>query len=229
MRNRARVLAFDVLAPLAAIGALLMIGMMLGWPLWWVSVCSILCLLIVEAVILNVVLFRRDSVTFGTDDDSPGLRLAMVGLTTAAVAVAAVVGYTRWNLTDRNFTRDTTEVVRIASEVAEATATFVPGDPSAAVDRATSMMTPERAEAFKAQFGSATADMSKRKVTAKAATISAGLEALAPSAATVAVLMRGTQIEPGQQPSNAVLSLRVALTKQDDGWRVADVSPINTR
>lgn len=70
MRNAARVLAFDVAAPSAAIGALLMIGVMLGWPLWWVSLCSILCLLIVQAVILNVVLYRRDSVTLGTDDDT---------------------------------------------------------------------------------------------------------------------------------------------------------------
>ncbi len=229
MRNRARVLAFDVLAPLAAIAALLMIGLILGWPRWWVSVCSVLCLLIVEAVIVNVVLFRRDSVTMGTDDDSPVLRLVVVGLTTAAVTAAALVGYTRWTVADRDFNRDTTEVVRIAAEVAEATATFTPADPNASIERATALMTPERAEAFKAQFGSATADMSKRKVTATAATVSAGLEALAPSAATVAVLMRGTQTESGQPPSTAVLSLRVALTKGGDGWRVADVAPISSR
>ncbi|MFM9035996.1 MAG: hypothetical protein ACKOQ4_17230 [Mycobacterium sp.] len=229
MRNRARVLAFDILAPAAAIAALLMIGVMLGWPLWWVSACSILCLLVVEAVILNIVLYRRDSVTLGTDDDSPGLRLAVVAVTTAAVAAAAVVGYLHWTLADRNFNRDSTEVVRVASEVAEATATFAPAEPQAGIDRATALMTPERAEAFKAQFGSTTADMAKRKVTAKAATISAGLEALTPSAATVAVLMRGSQTEPGQEPSNAVLSLRVALTKQDGVWRVADVAPLSSR
>ena len=91
MRNAARVLAFDVAAPAAAVGALLMIGVMLGWPLWWVSVCSILCFLIVQASILNIVLYRRDAVTMGTDDDTPGLRLAVVGLTTAALAVAAAV------------------------------------------------------------------------------------------------------------------------------------------
>jgi hypothetical protein len=77
MRNLARVLAFDVAAPLAAISALLIIGVMLGWPLWWVAVCSILCLLIVEAVLVNAVLYRRDSVTVGTDDDKPGLRLGV--------------------------------------------------------------------------------------------------------------------------------------------------------
>ncbi len=69
MRNLARVLAFDTVAPLAAIAALLSIGVVLGWPLWWVAVCSMLCLLIVEGVIVNIVLFRRDSVTVGTDDD----------------------------------------------------------------------------------------------------------------------------------------------------------------
>ena len=229
MRNAARVLAFDVAAPLAAVGALLMIGVMLGWPLWWVSVCSILGLLIVQAAVLNVVGYRRDSVTMGTDDDTPGLRLAVVGITTATLVVAAVVGYTRWTVPDRDFTRDTTEVVRIAAQVAEATATFSPTNPAAAIDQATAMMSPEQAEAFKAQFGPASADMAKRRVTAEARAISAGLEALAPSAASVAVIMRGTQTEPGQQPSVAVLSLRVALSKDGGDWKVVGLSPINTR
>ena len=180
-------------------------------------------------VIVNVVLFQRDSVTVGTDDDAPVLRLAVVGITTAALVVAAAVGYTRWTLTDRAFARDTTEVVRIASEVAEATATFTPGDPASAIDRAASLMAPESADAFKAQVGSSTADLAKRKVTASARVISAGLEALGSSAASVAVLMRGTQTEAGQRPSSAVLALRVALTKLDDGWKVVDVSPINSR
>ena len=229
MSNLTRVLAFDVAAPLAAIAALLTIGVMLGWPLWWVSICSILCLLIVQAVIVNVVLFRRDSVTVGTDDDAPALRLAVVAITAAALAVAAGVGYSRWTLPDRAFTRDTAEVVRIASEVGEATATFSPTGPGSALDRAASMMTPESAEAFKAQFASSAADLAKRKVTAQARTISTGLEALSPSAASVAVLMRGTQTELGQQPNIAVLALRVALSKLDDGWKVVDVTPINSR
>ena len=229
MRNLVRVLAFDVAAPLIAVAALLVIGVMLGWPLWWVSVCSMLCLLIFQAVIVNVVLFRRDSVTVGTDDDAPGLRLGVVGLTAAAVMVAAAVGYSQWTLPDRAFTRDTGEVVRIATEVSEATATFAPADPTSAIDHAVSLMTPESAEAFKSQFASAAADLAKRKVSAQARTISAGLEALGPSAASVAVLMRGSQAEPGQQPSIAVLALRVALSKLDGGWKVVDVSPINSR
>lgn len=229
MRNLLRVLAFDVVAPLAAVGALLVIGVMLGWPLWWVSVCSMLCLLIVQAVILNVVLYRRDSVTMGTDDDTPGLRLAVVGLTTAVIAAAAVLGYSRWTQSDRQFTADTTAVVRLASEVAEATASFTPAAPNSALDRAAAAMPPERADAFRTQFGPAAADLAKRGVTAEAKTISAGLEALAPAAATVAVLMRASQTEPGQQPSSAVLALRVALTEQDGRWLVVDVAPINAR
>ena len=229
MRNLARVLAFDVAAPLVSVGALLMVGVMLDWPLWWVSVCSILCLLIVQAMIVNVVLYRRDSVTMGTDDEAPRLRLAVVGVTTAALAVAAAVGYTHWTLPDRAFTRDSAAVVRIASEVAEATATFTPADPVSSMNRAISMMSPQRAEMFKKEFGPATADMAKRNVTAQAKTISTGLEAMAPSAASVAVLMRGIQTEPGKEPSSAVLALRVALSKQDDGWRVVDVAPINSR
>ena len=229
MRNLARVLAFDIGAPLAAISALLIIGVMLEWPIWWVSVCSILCLLIVQGTLVNLVLYRRDSVTVGTDDDKPGIRLAVTGLAAAALVSAVVVGYSNWILPDRTFTTDSADVVRIATQVSEATATFTPGDPNSSIERAAALMVPERAEAFKAQFGSATADMARRTMSAQASTISAGLEALGPSSASVAVIMRGSQNAPGQDPSVAVLSLRVALTKQEGGWRVIDVAPINSR
>lgn len=229
MRNLLRVLAFDVAAPLAIVAGLLVIGVMLSWPLWWVSVCSVLCLLVVQAVIVNVVGYRRDSVTLGTDDDAPGLRLAAAGLAAAALVSAVVVGYNAWTLQDRAFSRDSAEVVRIASEVSEATATFTPTDPTSAIDRAAAVMVPESAAAFKAQFGAATADLVKRNVSAKARTVSAGLEALGPSAASVAVLIRGTQTAPGQEPAVAVLGLRVALAKDGSGWKVLDVAPINSR
>ena len=227
MRNLARVLAVDVAAPLAIIGGLLTIGVILGWPIWWVSVCSMLCLLVLQAVIVNVVLYRRDSVTVGTDDDAPLLRLAVAAVAAASVVAAAVVGYLRWTVLDRDFTRDSAEVVRIAAAVTEAAASFVPSAPDSELDRAASLMVPERADAFKAEFGKSTADLAKRKASATAQTVSAGIEALGPSAASVAVLLRATQTAPGEQPSNAVLALRVALVKQSDGWKVVDLVPIN--
>ena len=92
-----------------------------------------------------------------------------------------------------------------------------------------SLMVPERAEAFKAQFGPATIDMAKRNISAQATTVSAGLEALGASSASVAVLIRGTQSSPEEQPSSAVLALRVALSKLDGRWQVIDVAPINPR
>ncbi len=225
--NAARVLAFDVAAPIAVIVGLLAIGVVIGWPLWWVSVCSMLCLLVVQAVLVNAVLYRRDAVTMGTDDDAPGLRLVAVGLAAAALVVAAAVGYNRWMLADRNFDRDSGEVVRIASAVSEASATFTPSNPNAALDRAAAAMVPETADAFKAQFGPTIADLAKRNVTAQARTLSAGLEALSTSAASVAVLVRATQTVPGQDPSTVVLPLRVALSNQPDGWKVVDVAPIS--
>lgn len=227
MSNRIRVLIFDIALPLLIIGGLVVIGVMLSWPLWWVSVCSMLCLLVAQAVVLNAVGFRRDSVTMGTDDDGPGLRLAAVGLAAATLVAAGIVGYTQWTLPDRAFTRDTDEVARIAIEVSEATATFSPADPASSIDKATALMAPDSAAAFKSNFGTAIADMAKRNVTAQARTISAGLEALGPAAASVAVLMRSVQTAPGQQPGTAVLALRVALTKLADGWKVIDVAPIS--
>lgn len=41
-----------------------------------------------------------------------------------------------WTLPDRAFNKDSAEVVRIASSVSEATATFTPQSPTASIDRA---------------------------------------------------------------------------------------------
>ncbi|EID12684.1 MULTISPECIES: hypothetical protein [Mycobacterium] len=229
MRNLWRVLAFDVAAPLGAIGALAMIGIILAWPLWWVALCSVLMLLIVEGVVINFVLARRDSVTVGTDDDAPALRLAVVAVCTAALVAAVLTGFARWTMPDRDFNRDARDVARIASGMAEATATYSPQDPTASVDRAAAMMVPERAAAFKDQFAKSTADLAQRNVTAQASTLSAGVEALGPSAASVAVVLRATQNTPGQQPSRTVLALRVTLTKNSGHWLVFDVLPIHSR
>jgi hypothetical protein len=227
MRNRWRVLAFDVAAPLAAIAALVFIGAALAWPLWWVSVCSVLCLLILEGVAVNFVLMRRDAVTVGTDDDGPGLRLAVVGLTTVALVAAGLVGYTRWTGPDRNLKNDSAEVVRIASSVSEATATFTPQSPTASIDRAAALMSPQRAETFKNEFAAVANQLTSKNVSAQATTISAGVEAVGPNAASVAVVMRGTQNVPGKPPDIAVLALRVMLSKDNGHWVVDDVTPIN--
>ncbi|GFG73923.1 hypothetical protein [Mycobacterium botniense] len=229
MRNLWRVLAFDIAAPLGAIAALLMIGIVLSWPRWWVSLCTVLVLLIVEGVVVNFVLLRRDSVTVGTDDDAPLLRLAVVAVCTAALVAAVVTGFACWSIPDRDFKRDSREVVGIATDMAEATATFSPQAPSASVDRAAAMMAPEQATAFKEHFAKSIADLAQRNVTAQASTLSAGVEALGPSAASVAVILRGTQNVPGQPPSHAVLALRVTLTKRSGQWLVSDVFPLNAR
>jgi len=229
MRNAFRVLAFDILAPLTAIAALLVIGYVLTWPLWWVSVSSVLILLIVEGVAVNVWLLRRDSVTFGTDDDAPALRLAVTALCVVAVVAAVLTGYTHWTRPDHDLKVDSAEVVRIAVSMAEATATFSPQEPMAAIERAAGLMVPEQAKTFTDQFGKATTDLAHRNVTATASTMEAGLEAIGPAAASVAVVMRATQNEPGQPSSNAILALRVALTKQSDHWLVLGVSPLNPR
>ena len=229
MRNRLRVLAFDIAAPLAAIAAVAYIGTAMDWPLWWVSLASVLCVLIVEGVIVNIVLARRDGVTAGTDDDGPGLRLAVVGLATVALVAAVLVGYTKWTVPDRNLRSDSAEVAGIASSVAEASATFTPQSPTASIDRATAMMSPQRAERSKNEFAAVAKQLTSKNVSAQASTISAGVEAIGPDAASVAVIMRGTQNVPGKPPDTAVLALRITLTKDGGRWLVDDVTPINSR
>jgi hypothetical protein len=222
-------MAFDVLAPIGAIAALVFIGIALAWPLWWVSACSVLCLLIVEGVVVNVVLARRDSVTLGTDDDGPGLRFAVVAVVAVALMAGVIVGYLRWTVPDRTLNNDSTAVVGIASSIAEASASFTPQDPSASVDRATSMMSAKSADAFKKEFADVAKDLTSRNITAQASTVSAGVEAIGPDAASVAVILRATQNAPGKPPDTAVLALRIQLSKADGHWLADDVSPIHSR
>jgi hypothetical protein len=229
MRNIWRLLAFDIVAPLAAVAALLAIGVVLGWPLWWVSGCTALLVLIAEGVAVNFWLLRRDSVSVGTDDDAPGLRLAVVLLCAAALCAAVLTGYTHWTRPDRDFRKDSREVVQVATGMAEAMASFTPSAPMSSIDRAAAMMVPEQADAFRDQYKKSSADLAQHNVTAQAATLAAGVEALGPSAASVAVILRVTQNAPGQPPSQAAPALRVTLAKKGDTWLVADVRPINSR
>jgi hypothetical protein len=228
-RNGLRVLAFDVLAPAAAIAALVYVGVALAWPLWWVSACSVLCLLILQGVIVNAVLYRRDGVTVGTDDDGPGLRLGVVTAATVALISAVVVGYLQWTVPERAVRTASTEVVGIASAAAEAYATFTPASPTASRDRLTEMMTAEGAQRAGSQIDAIAKDYLSKKISVSASTVSAGVEAIGPEDAVVAVVMRGTQNAPGKQPIVVALPLRVALHKEGDRWLVADLSPINTR
>lgn len=229
MRNAWRVLVFDILAPLAVLASLVYIGLALERPLWWVVVGTIVGLLVLQASVVNFVLFRRDGVTMGTDDDAPRLRLAVVGLTAVAVVAAAIVGYTKWTVPDRTTENDMSTVVGIASSVAEASATFTPGAPNVSIDRATALMAPQRAEAYRNEFNAVAKDLTSRGVAGQASTISAGIETIGPNFASVAVVMRATQNTPNKPVQATVLGLRVTLTKQDGRWLVMDVTPIASR
>lgn len=229
MRNVWRLLAFDILAPLAAIAALVAIGVVLAWPLWWVSVCTALVLLIAEGVGVNFWLLCRDAVSVGTDDEAPALRLAVVLLCTIALVAAVVTGYTHWTRADRAFDRDSREVVQIATRMAEAMASFTPGEPAGSIDRAAAMTVPERAGAFKEQYTRSSAELARRNVTAQATALAAGTEAIGPAVASVAVILRVTQSAPGQPPNRAEPALRVGLVKRGSAWLVSDVIPVNSR
>lgn len=229
MRNVFRLAAFDVLAPLAVLIALFGIGAVLAWPRWWVAVAAALALLIVEGVAINFWLLRRDRVSVGTDDDAPALRLAVAFLAAVALGAAVLTGYTHWTTKDDDFKRDSVAVVQVATGVAEAVASFSPTAPGASMDRAASMMAPDKAGKFKEEYTKTSADLLQRKITAQASTLAAGVEAIGPSAASVAVIMRVTQNAPGQPTSQAAPAVRVTLTKSGSDWLVQDIVPINSR
>jgi hypothetical protein len=90
-------------------------------------------------------------------------------------------------------------------------------------------MSPKSAEAFKNEFADVAKDLTSKNISAQASTVSAGVEAIGPDAASVAVILRATQSTPGKPPDTAVIALRVALTKTDGHWLVDEVSPIHSR
>ncbi|GFG71692.1 hypothetical protein [Mycolicibacter senuensis] len=224
-----RMLAFDIAAPLAAIGGLLLVGLMLDWPLWWVSVCSVLVLLIVEGMVVNFLLLRRDAVTVGTDDDRPSLRTGVVALAATALVAAAVLGYLRWTVPDRELEADSVEVVKTAVAMAEAAATVSPANPDASIEKAATYMVPDRVNAFRESIGRTATEMANRNIAVDAQTLSAGVEALGPLAARVAVVLRSVQTVANQQVKQAVVPVRVTLTKRGDQWMVLEMSPIHAR
>ena len=93
---------------------------------------------------------------------------------------------------------DSAEVVGIASSISEASATFTPQSPTASIDRATAMMSPKSAEAFKNEFANVAKDLTSKNISAQASTVSAGIEAIGPDAASVAVILRAMQSTPGK-------------------------------
>ena len=224
-----RIAAFDVAAPLAAIGGLLLIGQIFDWALWTVSLCSILVLIVVEGMVVNFLLMRRDAVTVGIDDDRPGLRLAVVSLAAVALLAAAVLGYLRWTRPDQDLTADSAEVVQIAGALAEAAATVSPTDPNASIEKAAALMAPERVNAFRESIGRTTTDMANQNIAVQAQMLSAGVEAIGPSMARVVVVLRSTQSVANDQVKQIVVPLRVTLSKLSGQWLVQEVGPIHAR
>lgn len=224
-----RVLAVDIAAPLGAIGGLLLVGLSLDWPVWYVSLCSVLVLLIVEGMVVNFLLLRRDAVTVGTDNERPGLRFGVVGLAAAALIAAAVLGYLRWTVPDRDLEADAGEAVKTAVAMAEAAATVAPANPDASIDKAATYMVPDRVSAFRESIGRTATEMANRNIAVEAQTLSAGVEALGPSAARVAVVMRSVQTVANQQVKQSVVPVRVTLTKRGGQWLVLEMSPIHAR
>lgn len=229
LRTLWRMLAFDIVAPLVIIAGLVLIGVVREWPQWWVAACAVLILLVVEGVILNFALLRRDSVTVGTDDERPGLRLAVVGLCTVALGAAAWFEYQGWTEPDRALERDSAQVVQTAVEMAEAAATVSPANPDVTIEKAAAMMVPDRAEAFKQNIGRTATDMANRNIAVDAQTLTAGVEAIGPAAARVAVILRSTQTVASQQVKQSVVPVRITLTKRDGHWMVLEMSPIHVR
>ncbi|MEI7716861.1 MAG: hypothetical protein WCI78_12355 [Mycobacterium sp.] len=228
-RNILRLSAFDIVAPLGAIGALLAIGVVLAWPLWWVSACSVLVLLIGEGMAVDFWLLRRDSVSVGTDDDAPRLRTAIAALCACAVSAATLTGYQQWTRPDRDFTRDSREVVQVAAGLAEAMASFTPHATTNSIDSTAAKWVPEQADGFREQYKKNGAELAQRNVTAEAVALSAGVEALGPSAASVVVILRVTQTSPGQPASQTAPALRMVLAKRGNDWLVSGALPINSR
>ena len=229
VRNVWRIASFDILAPLAGIAGLLMVGLVLNWPWWWVMVCTGLVLLVIEGVVLNFVLLRKDGVTVGTDDERPALRLAVVALCTAALIAGGVLEYKDWTKPERELNQDSAEVVQVAVDIAESAATVSPAEPNASIEKAAAMMAPDRVDDFREKIGRTATDLAYRNISVQAQMLDAGVEAIGPSAARVVVVLRSTQSVMGQETKQTTVPVRLTLTKRDNKWMGLEIAPIHVR
>lgn len=226
-RNMLRVIFFDLLAPLASVLAIVELGVILRWPIWWVVVCTASCVLIAQGLAVNAYLARRDSVTVGTDDDGPALRTGIVALTTACVLAVAVVGYRHWTVPDRDGNADRAAVTEVVATVAAAVVNFAPGSPDTYVRKATEHMTEGQKQSFTRDFDRATAELKAKGISQQGEIVSVGIEALGPEDAVAATLVRRTSVAAKAQPEQSVLALRLTLTKRDGRWLVDNIAPID--
>ena len=142
------------------------------------------------------------------------------------VTAAATVGYTQWTRPDSTFDADRSQAVQVATQVAEATATFSPSDPLAGIEKAAAMMTADTAKSFRTSYAGTTAELAKNKVSQQGQVESAGIQALVPNAATVLVVLRLTQSTPGKAATQGAAGLLMSMTKDDGRWLVADIAPL---
>ena len=227
MRNGWRLLAFDVAAPLGSAAAFAMIGVVLGWPQWWLWSCAVLWTLIVVTMAMNFSMLRRHGVSVGTDPHNPGLRVAGVSFTVASLAAAMFITYTHWWVPERTGKSDVAAVVQSAGEVAEATATFTPQDPLTAIQRVTASMSPDEADAFRSSFAPTVLDLAAHGVSGQAVIVSAGVEAMSGADATVSVILRVTHSAAGSAPEQSVQALRVAMARRKGQWQPVAVTRID--
>lgn len=226
-RNMLRVILFDLSAPVVTVLAIVELGVILRWPVWWVVVCTAFCVLIVQGVAVNAYLARRDSVTVGTDDDGPALRTGIVALAAASVLAVAVVGYGHWTLPDREGNADRAAVTDVAATVGEAVVNFAPDNPDTSVRQATEHMTAAQGQSFTRDFGRATAELKAKGISQQGEIVSVGIEALGPGDAVMATLVRRTSVAAKTRPEQSVLALRLTLTKRDGRWLVDNIAPID--
>jgi hypothetical protein len=182
---------------------------------------------VVQTMGANFYVLRREGTSVGTDPHAPGLRLAAVGMTAASAIAAVFVGYTHWVVPNQLRATESDAVVRTATTVAEGTASFSPQDPTSAIAKASALVDPEKAEEFTETYGRNATDLTHDGVSTASTTLSAGVEVISSTAASVAVIMRTVRHGPADQTESNVQALRVTLTKHDNTWRVLEVEPID--
>lgn len=117
MRRLAPIAAFDVAAPLLSAAGFVAIGVSLGWPLWWVPTCAVLCAVVAQSMAVNFYLKHRRGVSVGSDAHGGGTRLAVAAFTAASLGAAALISYTQWWVPQHDGDSDVAQVIRMASGV----------------------------------------------------------------------------------------------------------------
>jgi hypothetical protein len=214
-----------VAAPLVIVAMLIVLGGVVGWPVWLAG------LVVVVGFALGV--FVIAALRAGSDADAQPrwLRYGQAGaavLVVVASVAASITMYWRWTVADERHTREMREVADAAYTVAGLLTSMTPETRDDYLQQLRPLVTDEVAQALRDKV---VVLMQAVRFTQKGVVRSVGVEAVNDGAAVAIAVVEPAPPPPPRgvdaDPSNILVWL--LLARFEDRWVLANVAPLGVR